>query len=183
MERAREDYFSLKNRMLRISSPHFEKQRNCHLLSTARGQWVSEFKVLWMHFGQLTVGAFSCRTVSYYYYWSSVSCNFKESTALWFCCQRLNVVSKQKPEEQHNCCIEMQINYLLVPIRSVQTQVSFTVPAVEMVMLHSEWNCLAQNISKVLQMIWFIYFISHLCSSKKSPRLLSSHLQQICVTI
>lgn len=146
----------------------------------AVGVWI---KVLWIHFGQLTVGAFPCRTVSYYYYYSSLSCKFKESTALWFCCQSLNVVSKQKSEQHHNCYIEMQISYLLVPTRSVQTQVSFTVPVVEMIMLHSEWNCLAQDISKVLQMIWFIYFISHLCSSKNSPRLLGSHLQQIFVTI
>lgn len=142
------------------------------------GVWI---KVLWIHFGQLTVGAFPCRIVTSYCYCSSVSCHFKESTALWFCCQRLNVVSKQKPQQQHNCYIEVQINYHLVPIRNVQTQVSCIVPVVEMAMLHSEWNCLAQNISKVLQMIRFMYFISHLCSSKSCPRLLSRHLQQIFV--
>lgn len=114
MERAREDYFSLKNKILRLSTSHFdlwkvEKLPSALFCQRTVGVWT---KALWIHFEQLT-GTFPCRTVTYYCYCSSVSCNLKESTALWFCCQRLNVVSKQKPEQQHNCYIKVQINYLL----------------------------------------------------------------------
>lgn len=100
--------------MRRISTPHLnlwkvEKLPSVLHFQRTVGVWT---KVLWIHFGQLTMGTFLLLL-------KSVSYNFKESTALWLCCQRANVVSKQKSEQQHNCYIEVQINYCLVLIRRV----------------------------------------------------------------